>query len=310
MIMFIQFEQIQKMVNEDLLGTGISTVFNSDSNKNREYYKMHYELMEYHLNFIEKLDSLFNFKGATVLEIGGSNMPYELLIEQMQVKKWVSLDTPWWGEKNFPHKEHPIPIIPIKDLNENHFSDNDEYKYIIIKGITDYINELFYDKFDIIVSNCCFEHIFNLPLAFENMYKTLRNNGVGYSSFSPIWSAYHGHHCWLTDDIGIKFSDLKCFPQHGHLLMSKLDIYKLLKLNFPNSKNIDKDSDQLKYGNNVNRHFYEDYEYFIKNSSFKKFIIQPSFETEVPSRIMTLLCEMYYPYTKFNYGGISMFFAK
>lgn len=33
MIMFIQFEQIQKMVNEDLLGTGISTVFNSDSNK-------------------------------------------------------------------------------------------------------------------------------------------------------------------------------------------------------------------------------------------------------------------------------------
>ncbi len=97
--MFIQFEQIQEMVNDDLLGTGISTVFNSNPDKNREYYKIHYGLMDYHIHFVKKIDSLFNFNGATVLEIGGSNMPYELLIKQMKVKKWVSLDTPWWGEK-------------------------------------------------------------------------------------------------------------------------------------------------------------------------------------------------------------------
>lgn len=63
---------------------------------------IHFE--EYHKAFLKLINSLFDLKDKIVLEVGGSNLPREIIIDTFKVKKWVCIDKPWWNtEKN---KEH------------------------------------------------------------------------------------------------------------------------------------------------------------------------------------------------------------
>jgi hypothetical protein len=114
------------------------------SDQDYEYFLQSYPLKQYHLNFIKYISTLFNFEDKCVLEIGGSNFPYELIKQRLKVKKWVSIDTPYWekpkkDERIYTvgsgfHSKHPITIADIKRVKL--FEIYDDSDYFIMKGFS------------------------------------------------------------------------------------------------------------------------------------------------------------------------------
>lgn len=51
-------------------------------------------------------------------------------------------------------------------------------------------------SFDFIFSVATFEHVLELGLALDEMYRVLAPGGMVYSKFGPIWSAGKGHHVY------------------------------------------------------------------------------------------------------------------
>jgi 2-polyprenyl-3-methyl-5-hydroxy-6-metoxy-1,4-benzoquinol methylase len=59
-----------------------------------------------------------------------------------------------------------------------------------------------YEKFDIIYSINCFEHINDLEKAIDNLHNLLKNNGYVFTIFGPIWSSHVGHHLSINSKHG------------------------------------------------------------------------------------------------------------
>lgn len=273
------------------------------TNEDDLYFIERYGLQKYHFDFFRSALSHFSLEGKTVLEIGGSNNPKELVLEKLGARKWVCLDMPWAVHLE-NHQKH-YNSITIVD-NAAQLSGKaliDQHDYVLVKGDAQYIPAGFADCFDVCVSNCSFEHIVDLVSVVNNIHKCLHKGGILYSRFAPIYSARYGSHFWIDENFNFNNSPLPPFP---HLLLSVEEIAEYLKGVVPDER-IFSQAVMIKHGGGfVNRLFYEDYEFAMKLSNFSDYAVKPDIKYHVDLHILEALRNRYSPYSVFDHWGIEI----
>jgi SAM-dependent methyltransferase len=264
------------------------------------YFENTFHLLGYHTAFFSAAQQHIDFRGKKVLEIGGSNMPRELVFDELGASKWVCVDTPWVDHlKAWP--DHYATTPQLK------FDQTSPERYIIYNGFAENIPVNF-EQFDVCVSNCSFEHINNLWPVLGNIYRVLKPGGLFYTRFGPIWSCSQGSHFWR--DEAFCFNHPEPIPSYAHLLLSYTEIVQiLLDAKFP-ALDAEKWAYAIKNGSGVNRFFYEDYEGLMKRSSFIKYTIVPYATKMVDAEVQKNLIVKCAPYTRFEVWGIEIVASK
>jgi len=289
------------------------SIFNSlyppvmDSER-KSYYKDRFKLHDYHIDFYNIITSQLDFKGKKVLEIGGSNTPVELALNDIGARKWVCVDKPWQSRLN--EQSMHYKNIPFYKFSENQFDEAvGKRDYIIFNEYADNIPESFFDKFDICISNSCFEHIMDLPKVIDLIHKSLMKNGVLYSRFGPIWSSATGNHLGISDsELSFSLTHNNNYPEelnHAHLLWGYSKIFTHLEENY-GGKVANRYSFRVKNGDSVNKLFYEDYVFLMQNSLFSKKAVFPAYLHKINDETMELLQNRYPEYFRFDVRGVVM----
>lgn len=272
-------------------------------------YALKYDFFEYKEKFYSDISTYCDLREKIVLEIGGSETPPEICFSEFKAKKWVSLDKPLPYALN-QYKDH-YDKHKIFMMNEwmDAIKKND---YVILNGFTDDITEEFYDAFDVVVSSCCFEHIFFLRSALEKIYMCLKKDGSLYSSFGPIYSSSAGTHFWVSEELNFSTENFPADIGHAHLLLSINEIYHLLQPYCAEASEDAafkiKNSDPL--NQHINYYFYEDYVEILRDSKFPVKCMRPSGVSDVPLEKMSKLQKMYPGRKRFDVNAIEVFCQK
>jgi len=204
------------------------------------------------LDYFTLFSSALDLDGKDVLEIGGAIPPSKVL--SLKVKSWTSIDI---NERRLEDAEHSN-------------SQDTRYKTLLMSAE----NMGFEDqKFDVIFSGNCFEHIFDVPSALAEMYRVLRNDGILFTKFSPIWSGPIGHHTWVWDEDNVVafWQPGGVFPDWYHLSHSEEELSEFLEEKYnPKLK-----ADILKYvyrSNDINRWIDTQYINEISNYNYNPII--------------------------------------
>jgi SAM-dependent methyltransferase len=241
------------------------------SQERREYLQQKHALHVYHFDAIDALLDETDLSGKRVLEIGGSNMPRELLAEDFRVDNWVSVDmvdmTHYARAEQIEHYRRE-PIYPLAEAERRLFSDT----YTIFNGAAEHIGPEFFGRFDIVVSIAAFEHIGRLATVLRKCYKALRPGGILFSYFAPVYSCRAGHHCWVTEDLN--FNNPGKLPDFCHLLWKPAELLKHLVQHYP-VETAEEAVYQIYYSDRINRNSYEDYQQYLGLSPFEQYECRP-----------------------------------
>lgn len=253
--------------------------------------------LTYHIPYLETCISRIPVKGLDVLEVGGA-MPASLVIGELGCNSWTAVEAPSYdqelGEANQFHRN-------LADDAQQHLT---RYKHLY-HNIED-IPEIHFNRYDLIFTIACFEHINRLPMALEVMHQCLKPGGKLFTMHSPIWSAYDGHHLPIGIPERFDKSDPArsfIFRPWGHLLQSRHQTYHDI------CKRFDRDfAEEIIYytynSNHINRYFTEDYASAFKMSSFDIPEIQLTFMNPPDKRTQEAL-EAIHPSRKhFSNNGI------
>jgi len=273
----------------------------------QNYYKTQYGMLDYQISYFNKLTQKIDLCGKKVLELGGSHHPKELVLDLCLADSWVCVDKPWiYNELSRNHFNQ----FEFFKFNEHPLQDSLKLNnYLIYYENAEDMPLDFMDSFDICVSFCSFEHMYELPLVFDKIYGALKQNGILYSSFDPIWSQYNGAHV-RRSKTGLPFDfDLNNMPESmyfSHLYMGYAELYKTLTELY--TEDIAKKyTYYLKNSNlDVNRMFYEDYAFVLHKSCFSKKHMKPHKNIDISSVIKKRLTDHYPKYSHFNACGIEI----
>lgn len=234
------------------------------------------------------------FEGATVLEVGGSNLPVDFCVGCLGVKKWICVDLiEWYQIHNNENHYKGVPVITAKDDIDDYIAKNE---YVIIKAdMADLTNMP--EIFDVCISFCAFEHIYRMNQVLENIYNSLKNRGKLFTEFGPIFSCKYGSHYWYNEDSN--FNNQEAILDYKHLLMDDMDLLKYLLDNYSTEK-ANLIHHMFLHSERINRLFYEDYEEHMKLSKFSKYEITPLYSIKVEEKLYKLLRCKYPKYTDFS----------
>ena len=266
--------------------------------------------LSYHIPYLFAGDDAVSLKGKSILEIGGS-LPKKLVLDILGVQQWIGIeDMRYWDEigkdggGTQPTEVYTKPVSDVKSLN-------DLGSYSILEGQVEDIPECLENCFDRVFSIACFEHIHTLGLALDKMYAVLKPGGKLFTMFSPIWSAYDGHHIPnLADANGREYTKANSpIPPWGHLLyspsvmeqhlQSQTDRITAAKLIY-----------HIYHNPHINRLFTEDYVEYVSNSPFEVENFQATFPAQISQKIQSAL-EMRFPGKKhFSNNGILLVLKK
>ena len=263
-------------------------------------------IKDYQIAFLNEINEMFNLKDKKILEVGGSNIPREIIVNKMQVKNWVSVDIPTWvSEKH----SNTIKFYDIASLSLQEAMNEDTY--FVCQGLTDDITPQFFGQFDFVISRSCFEHMQNFSYALETIKNCLVDGGILYSKFSPPWSSQYGSH-FIIPSPGLYHNNPRFIPPFSHFLYSKKNIYELLQSELGFHPKLEEWADTIKYGSvgELNHYFYEDYEYFLDNSTFSKKVMYPYLSSNIDSRLSEKLSGISTGYKRFDVNGIVMLAIK
>lgn len=255
--------------------------------------------LSYHLPYLDHCAKKIPLEGLDVLEIGGA-LPATLVIDHIGCKSWTAVEAPSYdedlGEANQFHRNRTEQnlIETLGDRYHHHYCNAEE------------LNEAHHNRYDLIFSIACFEHINRLPLAIEKMFCYLKPGGMLFTMHSPIWSAFDGHH--LPISIPERF-DQKLqhqsyiFQPWGHLLQSRAQTY------YDISQRFDKVfAEEVIYNtynsNHINRYFSEDYFTVFSGSDFNILTYQITFPNNPTPQIQQVLEAKYPGYKQFGNNGI------
>jgi SAM-dependent methyltransferase len=237
---------------------------------------------DYHLAILSYIDENFGLRGKRVLEIGGSNIPREILIDDFGVKQYVGIDyiESWWPDPN-----HRREIVnSLNDLQK--VFTQDQHYFIFSGNVNDLPDDFLANYFDIIVSFSSIEHFENVSLMLEKSYNVLKNGGLYFSSSEPIWSSGKGHHFWINENYNFQVTNDFDFI---HLLYSKDQFLE----KFKQKKEIEKVAHQIYSWNGINRFFYKEIEEAVFSSSFSEKDIHPFIIKYPPTDILNKLLNKY-----------------
>lgn len=269
--------------------------------------------LSYHVNFAHICQELVGLENKDVLQVGGS-LPPNFVFDYLGVKSWTGIETPDY-EKSLQETggiTHTGTIIKdIKNIPDYKFNKKPQNRYnFYLENIEDLPKE-YYKKYDLIFSIATFEHIHKLPLALDKMFLALKPGGKLFSMFSPIWSAYDGHHLpEIIDKSGNKYNfGNSPIPPWGHLFMSRGEMSRYLY------EKIDKTTaDTIVYyvyqSNHINRFFTEDYLDAIEQSLFSINRLELTFASPINPAIEQKLKLMYPGKKEFANNGILLVLDK
>ena len=263
-----------------------------------KFFKTNFQL-SYHLPYLDICQQKISLKNLDVLEIGGA-LPASLVIEHLKCKSWTGVEAPSYdkelGEANqFHRNKAEKELIRMLGNRYRHFYCNAED-----------LGEMHREKYDLIFSIACFEHISRLPLALEKMLNYLKPGGKLFTMHSPIWSAFDGHH--LPIGIPKRFNSSRdeqsyIFKPWGHLLQNRSETYSDICKRFDTLF-----AEEVIYNtfnsNHINRYFSEDYSTIFKTSGFEIQEYQITFPRNPTPMIQDQLESRYPGYKEFSNNGI------
>ncbi|NET45680.1 methyltransferase domain-containing protein [Okeania sp. SIO2B3] len=249
-----------------------------------EFFQKEFNIARYQFQALKKLHNLSDgLVNKTVLEIGGSNLPRELILNDLECKKWVSVDvipeSHYALKKQTKHYQQE-KVYSLKQAEKFICSES----YIIFNGFAENIPNVFDNYFDVVFSVASFEHIGRLQLVVQKIFESLKMGGLLYSRFGPIFSCCTGHH--------INFQGFnENIPEFAHLLMRPFNLLKHLR-NFYDLETASDIIYRIYFSERINRLFYEDYEACMALSSFNDFKCTPFGIQAVPMNTLAKLSEV------------------
>jgi hypothetical protein len=183
--------------------------------------------------------------------------------------------------------------------------------YALLEGLIEDLPPALTGAFDRIFSIACCEHIHTLGLALEKMHSALKSGGKLFTMFSPIWSAYDGHHLPnITDASGKKWSAGKSpIPPWAHLLFTPAQMEKHL-ITQTDRRTASKMIFHIYHNQHINRLFTENYLEYVQLSPFVSEQIQLTFPIKIPDNIQKAL-EARHPGKKhFSNNGLLLVLTK
>lgn len=275
-----------------------------------------FHLFYYNIALFMPLYHFSTLKGKSVLEVGGSNLPRELIFGKFKARQWICLDYLDWWVEGVPDFEDPdgVSIYSQGKIHSLEKATPELLKqdHVVFNGMADELPECFHEKFDMAVSICAMEHIGNLAQSVEKIYQSLKPGGAFYACFAPIWSGPKGNHFWIGDaDSTLNFNGIpgNGVPEYAHLLKSEEELRKLLADRYP-QETVDEICRQTYHSNFINRLFFEDYERIFRESSFQSVEIQGWLPGSLSSRCKAELKKRYPGYEHFEYSGLVIFAKK
>jgi SAM-dependent methyltransferase len=273
-------------------------------------FPQHHEfpgLKKYHTDLLRDMTKYIDFRNKTVLEVGGCNLPRDLVLGILGAKKWVCVEQLKWLE--FDRKTMPSERVfyPLNHPDSKQIiHDND---YIVFDGSATEIGKELHGEFDACVSFAAFEHFDDLPKAVDCIHRALKPNGLLCSSFGPIWSCNVGHHFWIEGSHFYHFNNIKGshLPPFVHLLYSASEIDELLNPFYTTEEEIQIKNEIVDQVANKTRSqglFYEDYLDIMKESRFGNVSVIPYWQNAVDETTWNKLCLRYPNYRSFNVNGV------
>lgn len=214
---------------------------------------------KYHEDFLELSNSAVQFEGKDVLEVGGCELPG--LLKKFKPKRWTAIDI----------SENRLGLLDKCEIPEFY-----HYKKMDITN-TSFKN----NSFDYIFSLDCFEHIFALDAAFNEMYRILRPNGTLVAKFGPIWSSPIGHHTWVEHNGKLLHFNNNLFNDWFHLAYPKEKFIKILQNQYS-----DEIASKIAYSvyesNDINRLIDTDYMKIVNKNKFNTILMMTSKKGKKP----------------------------
>ena len=150
------------------------------------------------------------------------------------------------------------------------------------------------ETFTSIFSVAAFEHIQNLDQALLELHRVLKDGGVLYAEFGPIWSCSVGHHVYAKvngEEARHWKPGLNPVPNYGHLFLSPEEMEDKLSAKV-SARLLEAIIEWIYTKEDINRLFYEDYVRILHASPFKVLSLRPVRE-RVNHRIQMELERMY-----------------
>ncbi|CAN7541467.1 class I SAM-dependent methyltransferase [Phenylobacterium sp. LjRoot219] len=256
----------------------------SEHDDHLEVFKERFGLT-YQVDFLRLIDQVCPLAGKKVLEIGGSNLPRELLFDGVKASQWICVDD--------VTTYHEHDVREVNPLLKDHYSATRTFRHsddaaailaedhAIIDGDAADLNLT--DHFDVVISIAAFEHVHKFAPMLDRIYDSLNVGGQLLSLFQPIWSCVNGHHIvGISDAAGNKIDfTSNLMPHWGHLLYTPPQMYKYL-CERTDAKCAADIVYEVYNSTQVNRLFFEDYVDYVENSKFRAKVVTPLGQREVP----------------------------
>jgi len=130
-------------------------------------------------NFFPRFPEKPNFKGKTILEFGCGRGAFSFDLANEEPEKIVGIDT----NSNY--------IKFAKQSLNNNFQHHKNKIDFLHQDINNWTPDL---KFDYIITKEVFEHTLNLPTVLSSMHKLLKQNGLIFAGFGPLYNFFNGDH--------------------------------------------------------------------------------------------------------------------
>jgi SAM-dependent methyltransferase len=215
-------------------------------------------LANYYRNAIDELTTTTRTLEKSVLEIGGSSLPKELVVHDLGVSSWTSVDLIAHDKGSYQLKMNELHYndIGINELKKDS-PLNLEQNYTIYNGDICKAPSQWDNKFDVAFSVNAFEHISNYIKALKAIKNCLKPGGILFTQFGPIWGSKVGHHIGVNEKL--KFQNENALPPWSHLTYKPSEMYRFMGAQGESDKDIEQTIYQIYQCPSINRLFYEDY---------------------------------------------------
>ena len=235
-----------------------------------------------------------SLNGKTILEIGsdpaGKFLTY--LNQQRELKQAVGINPCISEERSFANVK-----LQKADAREIPYPDS---------------------HFDLVTSTSVFEHVQDLDVAVNEMYRVVKPGGYMYAGLGPIWSGVWGHHLWFYHRDKVVDWRTHPLPPYAHLLMSEDELETWTTDRYQDAELAAKITEFVFHSQDQNRLFFSDYEEIIRNSPFEivYFVgvpdvpLQAGYECSDSDHLFRTLRQRYPDKSGFGYHLIWMLLTK
>lgn len=245
---------------------------------------------QYHLNILESLNQEQSLEEKVVIDIGGSNIPAEIM-RLFGVKKFICLDpvSKWnsFFNSTVLSEHNGKKVCKLKEFS-NAFEE--EFSFIVDEDIENIKQEMA-GLFDVVFSISTFEHVTSLKKTLDVIYKILKPQGFLLSQYEPIFSCAAGHHVWISEDYN--FNNMPEI-EHMHLLYDRDEAQLFLNTIGRFNEEIRKKIIEQAYDSKIiNRFMLNDHLNAFRDAKFNKYEIEYFFIHPAPEDRLKILCEKY-----------------